>query len=177
MTQTLLLNATWEPLQLISVNRAVVLVLADKAEVLEEGDEPLRSARLEMRTPRVIRLRYFVRVPFKRRIPLTRRNVLERDEHRCAYCRGRATTIDHVRPRSRGGQHRWDNVVAACLPCNGLKDDHLLSELKKGVPGIRRSGWELPFKPYAPEGTVWLVIGLAERRHPEWEPYLASVPA
>ena len=78
--------------------------------------------------PSVIRLRTFVKVPFRRRAPLNRRGIFARDDQRCQYCGAAAESIDHVIPRSRGGQHSWDNVVAACRPCNVRKRDRLLPE-------------------------------------------------
>jgi len=99
-------------------------------------------------------------------LSVTRRGVLQRDGYRCAYCAGRAETVDHVVPRSRGGRHEWSNVVAACRRCNHRKADRLVGEL----------GWSLPFAPSAPHGTVALLVGYA-RLHPSWEPYLLPDPA
>jgi 5-methylcytosine-specific restriction endonuclease McrA len=163
MTMTLMLNASYEPLRVVSWKRAIVLVLQEKAEVLEEDDDPLRSAGLSFRMPKVIRLTRYVKVPFRRSIPLSRRALLARDDHVCAYCGGRATTMDHVLPRSRGGRHAWENLVAACSPCNGAKDDRTPEEW----------GRPLKFKPYAPKSTVWIVVGLSEP-DPAWTPYLAA---
>jgi 5-methylcytosine-specific restriction endonuclease McrA len=109
MTATLLLNGDHSPLRLVTAQRAIVLVFAGKAEVLEESEEPVRSERMTIRTPKVIRLVRFVKIPYRARLPLTRRNLLTLDGHRCAYCPAKATTIDHVIPRSRGGLHRWEN--------------------------------------------------------------------
>ncbi|QXC61768.1 HNH endonuclease [Aquihabitans sp. G128] len=105
MSTTLLLNASYEPLCVIPVRRAVVLVLAHKADVLAEGDAALRSARVTVPAPSVIKLRYFVKVPYRASLPLNGRNLVARDHGRCAYCGGRGDTIDHVVPRSRGGEH------------------------------------------------------------------------
>lgn len=163
MSDTLLLNATYEPLCVISVRRAVVLVLADKADVVADGDEPIRSERMTMVAPSVIRLRYYVKVPFRARLPLNRRNLLARDRGRCAYCANKADTVDHVIPRSRGGDHVWENVVAACRPCNATKGDRLLHEI----------GRQLPFTPTAPSGWAYLVVGVPST-HPTWEPWLSG---
>jgi 5-methylcytosine-specific restriction endonuclease McrA len=159
--QTLLLNASYEPLCVISVRRAVVLVLADKADVVAEADGRFRSARTSVPAPSVIRLRGYVRVPYRATLPLNRRNLVARDRGRCAYCGGRGDTIDHVIPRSRGGRHEWTNVVAACQPCNGRKGDKLLAEL----------GWTLPSTPVAPKGWSWLVLGVATV-DPAWTTWL-----
>jgi 5-methylcytosine-specific restriction endonuclease McrA len=163
---TLVLNATFEPIAVVPTRRAIILVLTDKAEVVEAGDDEWRSATTAVPVPVVVRLRRFVKIPYRTRVPLTRQNLLVRDNHRCAYCPARATTIDHVIPRSKGGPHRWENVVAACERCNGKKDDRTLAQL----------GWRLSFTPKAPHGQAWLIVGIAERV-PEWEPYLNRSPA
>lgn len=163
MALTLVLNASYEPLCLVPLRRAVVLVLAEKAVVVEQAEALLHSERLSVAAPTVVRLSRFVRVPYHRAVPLTRRAVLERDDHRCAYCAGRADSVDHVIPRARGGRHAWDNVVAACFRCNHRKASHLLADL----------GWTLPFTPRTPTPTVALLVGVA-RREPVWERYLAT---
>ncbi len=158
----LLLNATYEPLCVVPLRRAVVLVLDEKAEVVAAHDHRcVRSAVLSVPEPLVIRLRRVVRVPYRRRSSVTRRAVLRRDGHRCAYCGGAADTVDHVVPRSRGGGDQWENVVAACRRCNGRKGDRTLAEL----------GWELPITPAAPAGARCLVVAVA-RVEPAWEPWL-----
>ena len=118
MARSLVLNATDEPLSVVSVHRAAVLVLDEKADIVHADDGWLRSERSPVAVPSVVRLRYFVRVPFQRRAALNRRALFARDGHRCQYCDGPAESIDHVVPRSRGGGHEWENVVAACRPCN-----------------------------------------------------------
>lgn len=159
---TLLLNASFEPLCVVSTRRAVVLVLAEKAVPLEFGSWVLHSARCTITAPTVVLLSRYVRVPYRRGGgAVTRRAVLHRDHHRCAYCGAKADTVDHVVPRSRGGRHEWTNVVAACLRCNGRKADHLLSEIS----------WSLPFVPGPPDGLLARVVGLGGV-HPAWEPYL-----
>jgi 5-methylcytosine-specific restriction endonuclease McrA len=158
----LLLNATYEPHMVINLKRAIVLILEDKAEVIHESDDVVRSASLQMNKPEVIRLKTFVKVPYRARIPLTRRAVLNRDKGTCAYCKKpNATTIDHVVPRSKGGRHEWENVVAACRPCNAKKDDKTLEQ----------TGWRLDFTPFAPKGRFWLIVGIKEVPQ-EWAPYL-----
>ncbi|MEZ5205012.1 MAG: HNH endonuclease [Acidimicrobiales bacterium] len=161
MRATLLLNASFEPLCVISARRALVLVLADKADVISESPEAFRSARVTVAAPSVIRLRYFVKVPYRAALPLNRRNLVGRDGGRCAYCGAKGSTVDHVVPRSRGGRHDWDNVVLACQPCNSRKGDRLLTEL----------GWHLRTAPKAPAAWTWLVIGFAEL-DPDWVPWI-----
>jgi 5-methylcytosine-specific restriction endonuclease McrA len=145
----------------VPLRRAVVLVLAEKAVVVEASDDVMHSERLTLPVPTVVRLARFVRVPYRREVPLTRRAVLERDAHACAYCGAKADTIDHVRPRSRGGLHVWTNVVAACARCNHRKGDRLLAEL----------GWHLRSAPTQPTPTVAVVMGWTTRE-PSWAQYL-----
>lgn len=161
----LLLNATYEPLAVVSLRRAVVLLLDERAVIVEEGSGEIRSARAAMPNPSVIRLTTYVKVPYRAKIPLTRSALLARDNRTCQYCNRPGDTIDHVLPRARGGKHEWENVVIACYPCNNKKSDKLLSSL----------GWKLNRKPVAPMGTRWVYIALA-RKDPAWEPYLAPQP-
>jgi 5-methylcytosine-specific restriction endonuclease McrA len=114
----------------VTQRRAAVLVLYERADVIHGSGRFLRSARQHIELPSVVRLRYYVRAPQRRSCAITRRGVFVRDGHRCQYCGGRAENIDHVTPRSRGGQHVWENVVAACRPCNTRKRDRLPAEIR-----------------------------------------------
>jgi 5-methylcytosine-specific restriction endonuclease McrA len=128
--QVLVLNASYEPLNVCSVRRAHVLVWKGKAEVIEDLDRPLRAASSTFRWPHVIRLLTYVRVPRAVQRRISRRALFARDGWRCVYC-GSSTgrlTLDHVVPRSRGGESSWENVVTACAPCNLRKGDRLLAE-------------------------------------------------
>ena len=118
---TLLLNATYEPLCVVSSRRAIVLVLAQKAEPVDSAPEVVHAETVSLPVPIVVRLTRYVRVPYPANVPLSRRAVFTRDGQTCVYCGGSATSIDHVVPRSRGGTHTWDNVVAACRRCNHTK--------------------------------------------------------
>ena len=113
-----MLNATYEPLSVVPSRRAACLVLADKADIIEDDGTHLHSESLSVPNPVVIRLRYVVKVPDHRRTAMSRRAVFVRDEHCCQYCGDLADSIDHIMPRSRGGEHIWENVAAACRPCN-----------------------------------------------------------
>lgn len=161
MAKVLMLNATYEPLCVIPLRRAVVLILEDKAELVAAADGELRSASLSVPVPTVVRLRRYVRVPYRATLALTRNALFARDRHRCQYCGDPASTIDHVHPRARGGEHRWENVVAACGPCNNRKGDRTLAEL----------GWTLARPPKAPVGLRWLIVGVANL-DPAWEQFL-----
>lgn len=161
--RTLVLNAGYEPLAVVSFKRALVLVMNDKATVVEcVDDDPVHSTGRDFDRPVVILLTRYVRVPGGRTVPVTRRGVLRRDGHRCAYCGRSAATIDHVLPRSRGGADSWENLVACCLRCNNVKGDRTPQEM----------AWELRHTPRPPHGGQWTVRG-TERADPRWEPYLA----
>jgi 5-methylcytosine-specific restriction endonuclease McrA len=161
MSRALVLNATFEPLCVVSDRRAVVLVLGETAEMLHASEALMHSAHLVIAVPSVVRLRRFVRVPYRLNTPLNRRSVFARDNHRCQYCNGAAESIDHVVPRSRGGGHTWDNVVAACRPCNVRKRDRLLEE----------TSMRLHRPPREPRGTSWLAYAVGPVPD-TWTPYL-----
>ncbi len=161
--RTLVLNAGYEPLAVVSFKRALVLVMNDKATVIEhEEGNPVWASRGSYERPAVIILTRYVRIPTTRKVPVTRRGVLRRDNQRCGYCGKAASTIDHIQPRSRGGADSWENLVACCLRCNNIKSDRTPQEM----------GWSLQFTPRPPHGTSWTVRG-TERSDPRWEPYLA----
>lgn len=132
MGDVLVLNATYEPLSIISVKRAVILLLKEKAELVEAAQAMLRSENFSLPRPLVIRLVYFVKIPHRISLPVTRRGVLARDHYTCQYCGTmpprKDLTIDHVLARSRGGKTTWENVVAACERCNGRKGNRTPSE-------------------------------------------------
>ncbi len=164
--QVLVLNASYEPLNVCSVRRAHVLVWKGKAEVIESHDRPLRSASSAFIWPHVIRLLQYVRVPqaVKRRI--SRRALFARDGWRCVYCgsSGGRLTLDHVVPRSRGGDSVWENVVTACAPCN----------LRKGDRTLEEAAMTLPRQPHIPAPVLF--IRLAAQRVPEvWRQYLPGL--
>jgi 5-methylcytosine-specific restriction endonuclease McrA len=164
--RALLLNASFEPLCVVSVRRAVVLVLKDKAEIVARNGAELHSERTVIPVPSVIRLMHFVRVPYRNRVPLSRRAVFARDGHRCQYCNHAAENLDHIVPRSRGGEHTWENVVASCRSCNARKEDRTLAE----------SGLRLRRNPIAPHASLWL-IATAGSLDPAWEPFLPGLEA
>jgi 5-methylcytosine-specific restriction endonuclease McrA len=132
VSSVLVLNATYEPLSVVSVRRAVVLLLKEKAEIVEAAEAVLRSERISMPMPLVIRLIYYVRIPYRVSLPVTRRTVLARDHYTCQYCGKQPLrkhlTVDHVLPRSRGGRTVWENVVTACQRCNGRKGNRTPDE-------------------------------------------------
>jgi len=166
MSKALVLNATYEPLCVVPIRRAVVLVLKEKAEVLHASDRQIHSERTAMPAPSVIRLTHFVKVPFRTRAALNRRAVFARDDNRCQYCGAAAENIDHVIPRSRGGEHVWGNVVASCKPCNTRKEDR----------SVHDAGLVLRRRPTAPRELTWIIVAVGHV-HPQWEPYLQGSAA
>ena len=165
--RTLVLNAGYEPLGVVSFHRALILVLNQKATILAgSGGEVIHSANQTFSLPSVILLSRYVRVPTARKIPVTRRGVLRRDGWRCGYCGKAANTIDHVQPKSKGGADTWENLVACCFSCNNQKSNKTLKEL----------GWELRLAPKMPTGMQWLVRGV-ERVEPEWDAFLGLASA
>jgi len=161
--RTLVLNAGFEPLAVVSFKRALVLVMNQKATIVAaDAEHPVWGSSGSYDRPSVILLTRYVKIPSSRLIPVSRRGVLRRDASRCGYCGGSANTIDHVLPRSRGGADSWENLVACCLKCNNVKGDRTPGEM----------GWNLRFRPRAPHGTSWLVRGV-ERTEPHWEEFLA----
>jgi 5-methylcytosine-specific restriction endonuclease McrA len=161
MRSALVLNASYQPLSVVSAQRATCLILAEKADLVEDDGAVIRSASLTIPSPSVIRLRYMVKVPYVRRSALSRRAVFARDDYRCQYCGERADSIDHVLPRSRGGPHTWENVAAACRPCNLNKRDRTPDE----------AGMRLARPCRAPRATAWVVVSVSGIPD-TWRPYL-----
>lgn len=161
MSKVLVLNASYEPLNICSWRRAIVLILKGKAESIEHNGKVLHGS---LALPTVIRLRSYVKIPYKE-ISLSRRNVLHRDNYTCQYCgeRRHDLTIDHIVPRSRGGIDSWDNVVAACLKCN----------VKKGDRTPREAGLALLTTPRRPQSHVTFEISKHSLSgHTYWNKYL-----
>ncbi len=163
MSQTLVLNATYEPLGVVSDRRALILVLNQRAVMVEESGTILRYANGQVSLPSVVRLTKFIKIPYRHSIPLSRRALFARDGGRCVYCGATATSIDHVIPKSRGGKHSWENVVSACHRCNHLKADKTLKEI----------GWKLKSIPREPSGAAWRILGTG-RTDTRWHTYLKA---
>jgi len=160
--RALVLNASYQPLCVVSARRAVVLVLKSKAVIEQPADEgTFHSEKMTLPVPSVVRLVYFVKVPYRARASLNRRAVFVRDEYQCQYCGSAAENVDHIQPRSKGGTHTWDNVVASCRPCNARKENLLLAD----------SGMTLRRPPHVPKDSLFL-IAAAGKIYPAWEPYL-----
>jgi 5-methylcytosine-specific restriction endonuclease McrA len=166
MSRSLVLNASFEPLCVVSTRRALLLVLDSKAELVHATERVFHSEKLAHPEPSVVRLSYYVKVPYQARVALNRRAVFARDGHRCQYCGAAAENIDHVVPRSRGGTHTWENVVASCRSCNARKEDRTPHE----------AGLVLRTHPAQPRNRMWAVIA-GGAVLPAWEPYLGAIPA
>jgi 5-methylcytosine-specific restriction endonuclease McrA len=163
--RVLVLNATFEPINVCTVRRAAVLLLKEKAEMVEHASWELRSESLTLPRPVVIRLVTYVNVPRDtHRRKITRRAVFARDRWTCQYCGSRSNlTVDHVVPRCRGGASSWDNIVTSCAPCNRRKGDGLL----------RHVGMSLRRRPRTPSPQVF--IHVASPTIPvAWQQYLAE---
>jgi 5-methylcytosine-specific restriction endonuclease McrA len=168
MQHVLVLNASYEPLNVCSVRRAHVLVYKGKAEVIERLDQPLRSATGSFIWPHVIRLLHYVRVPRAIQRKISRRALFARDGWRCVYCgtSGGRLTLDHIVPRSKGGESIWENVVTACAPCN----------LRKGDRTLEQAGMELRTSPRPPQPVLFIKLAAPRIPH-RWTPYLGELGA
>ncbi len=153
MDTVLVLNASYEPLSVVSLRRAIILLLKDKAELLEATEQRIRSAGMSVPVPLVIRLVYYVQVPARMNIPLSRRTVLLRDNYTCQYCGAQPAksnlTIDHIIPRVRNGGTTWENVVCACKACNQRKGSRLPEE----------AGMHLLSSPRRPRYVAMVLLG------------------
>ncbi|MEA5503806.1 HNH endonuclease [Halotia wernerae UHCC 0503] len=165
MVKVLVLNASYEPLNITSWRRAAVLLIKGKAERIEHNGKFLYS---DFPLPTVIRLRHYVRVPYKE-MPLTRRNILHRDSHSCQYCgyAGDELTLDHVIPRSRGGGDTWENIVTACVRCN----------VKKGNRTPHEAHMPLRHSPRQPYSSLYFEVSkhLKSGLHTEWQKYVIGL--
>ena len=168
MDHTLVLNASYEPLRVVSWQKAITLLFKGKVEVLAHYDREIRGVTVRVKQPSVLRLLRHVHL--KRayaEVPFTRPNVYARDDHQCQYCGRRFTpaqlTFDHVVPVARGGRKDWNNIVTCCIPCNRRKGDQLPEE----------ADLVLLRKPRRPPAFAHLTLSLGLRRAPEsWRDYL-----
>jgi 5-methylcytosine-specific restriction endonuclease McrA len=169
MDQTLVLNATYEPLRIVPWQKAVTLLFQGKVEVIAVYEREIRGVTVRVKLPSVLRLLRHVRIkrPFAH-VPFSRSNVFARDDHRCQYCGRRfppfELTFDHVLPVAAGGQKAWENIVTCCIPCNRRKGDRTPED----------AGLRLVRRPRRPEGPLTLTLRLGFTRAPEsWRDYLS----
>jgi 5-methylcytosine-specific restriction endonuclease McrA len=149
MSEVFVLNFSYEPLSIVSLQRAVRLLFAGKAEIVTSHQGNIASPSFEMPLPSIIRMLYYIKRP-RARVGLTKKNVLLRDDHTCQYCgaRGPQMTVDHVVPKSRGGPSTWANLATSCQPCNGRKNNRTPDEARMR---LRR-------KPYEPRYIPWIRV-------------------
>jgi len=168
MEQTLLLNASYEPLKIVHWQKAITLLCQGKVEVIAEYDREIRSVSISFRLPSVIRLLRYIKM--KRRfdyVPFSRANIYARDDHRCQYC-GESfptteLTFDHVTPVAQGGRKDWENIVTCCVTCNR----------RKGGRTPEEAGMHLRRMPRRPESMPALRITIRLHTAPEsWRDYL-----
>ncbi|RUA16095.1 MAG: HNH endonuclease [Clostridia bacterium] len=166
--EVLVLNASYEPLHVVSTRRAILLLLKDKAELVEATDAYIRSASAELPRPLVIRLRRYIRLPRNISLPLTRRLVYARDRYTCQYCGERLhssqLTLDHVLPKSRGGKKTWENLVTACRRCNQRKGNRTPAEARMR---LRRP-------PYQPRYVALIWLKTPDHPPSVWEKYISE---
>lgn len=164
----LVLNQNYEPLNVCTLKRAVVLVFSEKAEILDAYDAQLHSTSNSYDAPSVIRLYRMILKP-RARVKLSRREVFERDGHICQYCgkRGGDLTIDHIIPRSRGGKHTWENVVTACRSCNH----------RKGGRSAQEAHMQLLSEPHEPSAGRYYSIErrISNGQLDHWLPFLPGI--
>jgi len=163
--RTLILNSTFQPLSVASAKRSISLLLAKKINVIKESKYEIRSENKIIKIPKVALLTYYVKAPYSRRVALNRSNIFIRDFYTCQYCGNNAESIDHIIPKSKGGEHEWSNVVACCKKCNLTKADKLLNQ----------SILKLKKFPIKPEGNFWIKTIIGSNPDPEWNEYL--IPA
>lgn len=167
MRRTLLLNSTFEPLKIISWQRAVALWFEDKVEIVQSYDDfELKSPSITMKCPAVVRLVQFVR-SHRHKVKFSRANVFGRDKYTCQYCGDQPgtqdLTYDHVLPRSKGGKTEWGNIVTCCIECNKKKADRTPEQARM----------KLMSKPVKPAMRPETLIALALPHTPdEWRDYL-----
>jgi len=157
------LNQSYEPLTVCNIKKAMVLMYLGKAElVLDDKRKMLRTVNQAFPWPSIIRLSFFVSVPYKK-VVLTRKNILRRDNYKCAYC-GRSDlplTIDHILPKAKGGTDSWENLICACTLCNNKKGDRTPVQARM----------EMLYRPFKPSHIMFIknVVGKLDEN---WKPYL-----
>jgi len=161
-TQVLLLNQSYEPLQICNMRRAVILIFLGKAHSVEQYDDEIRSVSYSMQMPAVIRIYNYINLP-RNSIVLTRKNILKRDSLSCQYCGTKSSplTVDHITPKVKGGKDSWENLTTACVSCNN----------KKGNRTLREANLKLLSKPRVPN-RITFIQRFVRTPIKEWRPYL-----
>ncbi len=159
----MVLNQSYEPLTICTLKKAVLLIFLGKAEIVHKDEKKsIRTVKMNFPWPSVIRISKFIKVPYKKVI-LTRKNILRRDNYKCAYC-GRSDlmlTVDHIIPKARGGSDSWENLITACTKCNNLKGDRTPEE----------ANMKLLTRPYKPSHVIF-IKNIVSKIDEKWKPYL-----
>ncbi|VAV99953.1 HNH endonuclease family protein [hydrothermal vent metagenome] len=164
VVRTLVLNASNEPLSVVAARRAIVLLYRERADLVARSNRVWHAESASFAVPSVVRLRRYVPVPYKRSIPISRRAIFLRDDHRCQYCGRRAENIDHVIPKVQGGKHIWENVVASCQRCNSRKGGR--TPLQAGLTLIRT--------PVRPGRFDWVYVAAGGYADGTWQPFVGE---
>lgn len=160
--KVLLLNASYEPVGIISGKKAILMLLTDKVDYINKSKFYINSEKLNIALPIIVRLKSYIYLK-RRRISLTRKNIFKRDDHKCQYCGVNASslTIDHVVPKNKGGKDTWENLVSACVKCNLLKADYNLKDINMNLIN----------KPKRPHFLIYMQ-GYVNNEYSSWKPYL-----
>jgi len=159
--KVLLLNNSYEPISIITAKKAVIMYFLDKVDVVKKSKIVINSIYLKFNIPEVIKLKNYIYIKHSK-IPLTRKNILKRDNNTCQYCGKNKSeiTIDHILPKDKGGNDSWNNLVVACKRCNMIKGNYLLKDIDM----------QLIRKPFEPTKIIYLQnVG---KNNKSWHPYL-----
>ena len=159
--KVLLLNNSYEPISIITAKKAVIMYFLDKVDVVKKSKIVINSLYLKFNIPEVIKLKNYIYIKHSK-IPLTRKNILKRDNNICQYCGKNKSeiTIDHILPKDKGGNDSWNNLVVACKRCNMIKGNYLLKDIDM----------QLIRKPFEPTKIIYLQnVG---KNNKSWHPYL-----
>jgi 5-methylcytosine-specific restriction endonuclease McrA len=165
--QVLLLNASYEPIRVVSAERAVILILQGKAEPVTDSEHVMRSPSTTIKVPLVARLTKMAKIPRMQRVPFSRKMLSVRDNGECqfSHCDAKGTTVEHLLPTSRGAKTTYENCVLSCGPCNFRKADRTLTEM----------GWSLKRTPAPVFGPMVLLARAGSRAAlPEWAEWLPA---
>lgn len=161
-SQVLVLNQNYEPMTITNAKKAIILIYLGKAEIIEKNDGYIHSVSMTFPLPSIVRLTRYINVP-RKRIILSRKNIIKRDSHQCQYCgvRSGPVTIDHIIPKGRGGEDTWENLVCACVKCNNKKGDRTPEEARM----------KLLRKPQRPN-YIFFIRYFISKMDNRWKPYL-----
>ena len=160
--KVLLLNSSYEPMTIVNGRKAILMMLSEKVDSIEKTEYYINSENLKLILPSVIKLKSYIYLKTKN-IPLTRKNIIERDNYTCQYCGkySKNITIDHIIPKVRNGKDSWENLVSACIKCN----------LNKGNKLISQTNMKLLKKPGKPS-YIYQLQTHANKGNKSWKPYL-----